>query len=356
MRSLALRAQFSRFFILLSGFLVISFLFASFLLSFAFTHAQVTNSVDGIDITINPSNPLPGKNVEITVQDYLSDISSSYVNWSVNGKNVAQGVGKNDINLTAPALGKESDVTITIQTADGKTVQKSVVIKSGSVDLIWESQGYAPPLYGGKQSFAYENTVKIVAMPHLANSSGAEIDPSTLVYNWKQDSTVLQAGSGYGKQSITVTGTVIPRPTTINVNISTKDGSETTSGSITLQAGSPSVIFYKDDPLYGVLYNVALGAQTSFSNQEITLLASPFSFTMPSLANNNIQYDWTINGAAQTTLTHNRSVTLRVQDTSVDASYPVQLQLQNMKEILQGATNAITVMFQSNKNNNAFSL
>ena len=213
--------------------------------------------------------------------------------------------------------------------------------------------GYAPPLYGGKQDFAYENTVKIVAMPHLADSSGAEIDPTTLVYNWKQDSTVLQDQSGYGKQSITITGTVIPRPTTIYVNVSTRDGSETASGAITLQAGSPSVVFYQDDPLYGVLYNLALGGQTTFSNQELTLLAAPFSFTLPSLTNNNLQYSWTINGAAQTDLTTNRGVTLRVSDTSSDASYPVQLQLQNTEEILQGAMNAITVMFKSNKNNNA---
>jgi hypothetical protein len=344
------------FFILSPRFFIFIFALCSLLFALPIAHAQVPTSIDGIDITINPTNPIPGKNVEISLQDYLSDISSAYITWVVNGNKVTEGVGKNDITLTAPALGKESDVAILIQTEDGKTVQKSVVIKSGSVDLVWESQGYAPPLYQGKQDFAYENSLKIIAMPHLADSSGVEIDPTTLIYNWKQDSTVLQDQSGYGKQSVTITGSVIPRPTTIYVDVSTRDGSETASGVITLQAGSPSVVFYKDDPLYGVLYNVALGAQTTFSNQEITLLAVPFSFTMPSLTNNNIQYSWTINGAAQTGLTTNRSVTLRVQDTSADANYPVQLQLQNMKEILQGATNAITVMFQANKNNNAISL
>jgi len=330
--------------------------FAFCLLPFAFIHAQVPSSIDGIDITITPPNPIPGKNVEINLQDYLSDISAANITWMVNGQKITSGIGKNDINLTAPALGKQDNLTILIQTADGKSIQKSIVIKSGSVDLVWESQGYAPPLYGGKQDFAYENTVKVIAMPHLADSSGVEIDPSTLVYNWKQDSTVLQDKSGYGKQSITITGSVIPRPTTINVDVSTRDGSRTASGVITLQAGSPSVVFYKDDPLYGVLYNMALGAQTMFSNQEITLLAAPFSFTIPSLLNNNLQYGWTINGTAQNNLASNRSVTLRVQDTSADANYPVQLQLQNMKEILQGAANAITVMFVANKNNNAISL
>jgi hypothetical protein len=334
------------FFLLISAFLLSTFYFS-------LAYAQVPTSIDGIQITINPTNPTPGGNVDITLQDYLSDISSAYITWVIDGKKVTEGVGKNDISMTAPALGKNSNVTIIIHTEESMDIQKSVVIKSGSVDLVWESQGYAPPLYQGKQSFAYENTVKIIAMPHLANSSGVETDPSTLVYNWKQDSSVLQDQSGYGKQSITITGNVIPRPTTINVDVSTRDGSETASGVITLSAGSPSIVFYKDDPLYGVLYNIALSSQAVFSNQEITLLAAPFSFTLPSLTKNNLQYSWTINGTAQSSLSTNRSATLRVQDTSSDANYPVQLQLQNMKEILQGASNAITVMFQANKNNNA---
>jgi hypothetical protein len=336
--------------------LALTFFFASFVLSFSIAHAQVPSSVDGIDMTITPQNPVPGKNVEINLQDYLSDISSAYITWVVNGQKITEGIGKNDINLTAPALGKESNVTILIQTQDGKTIQKSVVIKSGSVDMVWESQGYVPPLFQGKQNFAYENAVKIIAMPHLADSSGKEINPSNLVYSWTQDYTALQNQSGYGKQSIIINGSVIPRPTTIRVSVSTRDGSETTSGVITLQAGSPSLVFYKDDPLYGVLYNLALGAQTTFSNQEITLLATPYSFSLPSLTNNSLQYGWTINGSSQSNLSKNRSVTLRVEDTSNAADYPVQLQLQNMREILQGATNAITVTFEANKNNNAISL
>jgi hypothetical protein len=331
-------------------------IFAFCLLPFTFAHAQVPTSIDGIDITITPPNPIPGKNVEINLQDYLSDISSANIIWMVNGQKVTSGIGKNNVTLTAPTIGKQDNLTILIQTADGKSIQKSIVIKSGSVDLVWESRGYVPPLYQGKQDFAYEDTLKIIAMPHLAGSSGVEMDPSTLVYNWKQDSTALQDQSGYGKQSITITGSVIPRPTTINVDVSTRDGSLTASGVITLRAGSPSVVFYKDDPLYGVLYNLALGAQTIFSNQEITLLAAPLSFTIPSLSNNNLQYGWTINGMPQNNLASNRSVTLRVQDTSTNANYPVQLQLQNLQQILQGASNAITIMFIENKNSNAISL
>ena len=332
------------------------FIFAFCVLPFTFIHAQVPGSIDGIDITISPQNPVPGKNVDISMQDYLTDISSANISWVVDGVKVASGVGKSEIVLTAPPLGKKNSVIILIHTENGKDIQKSLTIKSGSVDLIWESGGYAPPLYGGKQDFAFENTVKIIAMPHLSDSSGTEIDPSTLIYNWSQDSTAMPDQSGYGRQAIVITGSVIPRPTTINVTVSTRDGSLTASGVITMEAGNPSIVFYKDDPLYGVLYNMALKAQTVLSNQEITLLAAPFSFTVPSLSNNSLQYNWTINGTDQSGFMKNRSVTLRVQDTSKDATYPVQLQLQNMNEILEGATNAITIMFAANKNNNAISL
>jgi len=337
-------------------FLGLSFLFASFLFSFSLAHAQIPTAVDGIDISVNPPNPAPGKDVDITINDYLSDISAAHITWSVNGKKVAEGIGKNDITLTAPDLGKTDNVTMLIQTEDGSNMQKSIVLKSGSVDMIWESGGYAPPLYDGKQDFVYQNTIKVAAMPHLADKSGIEIDPSTLIYDWKQDSTNLEDQSGYGKQAISIVGGIVPRPITVYVTVSTRDGSETASGVITLHPGSPSLVFYKDDPFYGVLYNTALGSQTAFSNQEITLLAVPFSFNIPSLTNNNLEYNWTINGSAQPGLTSNRSVTLRVQDTSADNNYPVQLQLQNLKDILQGDSNAITVMFIASKQNNGISL
>jgi hypothetical protein len=331
---------------LISGFLL-------FIFSFSLAHAQVPSSIDGIDITTTPANPAPGANVEISVQDYLSDITSAYITWVVGGKKITEGVGKSDVNLTAPALGKTENVVILIHTEDGKDIQKSVTIQSGAVDMIYESQGYVPPLYPGKQDFAYENTVKIVAMPHLADSSGKELDPSTFLYNWKQDSTVMQSASGYGKSSIEITGSVIPRATTIDVSVSTRDGSQTATGEIVLQPGSPSVVFYKDDPLYGVLYNAALGMQTVFTDPEITLLAAPFSFTMPAPGQNSLQYAWTINGTGQDNLSSNRSVTLRVPDTRTDGTYPVDLQLQNTDQILQGATGDINVLFKAGKNNNA---
>src|ERR1035441_5376731 len=91
-------------------------IFVFCLFPFTFIHAQIPTSIDGIDITITPPNPIPGKNVEISLQDYLSDISTANITWMVNSQKVTSGIGKNDINLTAPALGKESDVTISIQT------------------------------------------------------------------------------------------------------------------------------------------------------------------------------------------------------------------------------------------------
>ncbi|MDE2188528.1 MAG: hypothetical protein KGJ35_02250 [Patescibacteria group bacterium] len=312
--------------------------------------AQIQQFTGGINVTLNPTNPTPNSNVEVTVQDYLIDTLSANITWIVNGKKVISGIGKNDVNLTAPPLGKVENVSVIISTPDGQTTQKDFVIKSGSVDMITESQGYAPPLYLGKPYFAFQDSVKIVAIPHLANASGKELDPSTLVYRWKQDSTVLQDQNGYGKQSVTITGNVIPRITHIYVTVSTRDGSETADGEVALTPASPSVAFYKDDPLYGVLYNSALGAATTFLDQEITILASPFSFTIPSLTKNDLQYSWNINGQDQPALGKNRSVTLRVQNTGVDASYPVQLNIQNNNQILQGISAGLSVMFKSTKN------
>src|ERR1035437_9095563 len=96
-------------------------------LPFTFIHAQVPTSIDGIQITISPQNPVPGKNVDITLNDYLTDISTANITWVVNGQKVTSGIGKNNITLTAPALGKQDNVSILIQTNGGKQIQKSIV-------------------------------------------------------------------------------------------------------------------------------------------------------------------------------------------------------------------------------------
>ena len=319
--------------------------FFTIIFSFIFVisiHAQIPNSIDGVEIGSDPENPNPGQNVTVSVESYNTDLNSASVVWLVNGKNYAQGTGLKSVSVSAPSLGKNTSIVTIIMTAEGKEVRKSITIKSGSVDLVWESEGYIPPFYKGKAVFAYENLVKITAMPHLSNNESAELDSRTLIYKWKKNDKVVLDQSGYGKQTLIIKED-IPRPIDIELEVTTKNGSQKGVAFITLQPGEPSISFYEEDPLYGVLYNKAIINRISLSNQEINIRAVPYNFT--SYAKNSpLTYSWSINNLLQPELSTNQSIILRTRG-DTEGSSAISLEVRNTDDILQGARNAIDVLF-----------
>ncbi len=303
--------------------------------------AQTPSSLDGVEIYAEPANPSPGQNIVASVESYATDLNSAAIVWIVNGKAHAQGTGLVSVSVTAPALGKSTQVVVIIKTVENREVRKSITIKSGSVDIIWESSGYTPPFYRGKALFAYENPIKIIAVPHLAEGNGVEIDPRTLVYKWKKNDKVVQDQSGYGKQILNLQEE-IPRPIDIEVEVATKNGSQKGVASIRLEPGNPSISFYEDSPLYGVMYNKAIVDKVRLENQEITIRAVPYTFNQPLLT-----YLWSINNLERQDLSTNQSITLRTKgDTGGSSS--ISLEIRNPNDILQSASNAVSVFFNKN--------
>lgn len=302
-------------------------------------HAQTPSSLDGVEISANPATPSPGQDVTVSVQSFSTDLSAASVVWIVDGKNYARGIGLASIKITAPALGKNMSVLVAIMTVEGKEVKKALTIKSGGVEIIWESAGYVPPFYKGKALFAYENQTKFTAMPHLAGANGVELDPKTLVYKWKQGDQVIQDQSGYGKQTLTIKDE-IPRDEEITVEVGTPTGTQKGTASLTITPTDPSISFYQEDPLYGVLYNKSISAKLSLTNPEITLRAAPYAFNTSSLS-----YVWMINNIERTDLSKNQSVTLRTKE-DTEGSSDIFLEIKNQDDILQGARAGTTIIFK----------
>ncbi len=322
---------------------------ALFFSIFVFTsHAQVPNSIDGVLMNVFPLNPAVGQSVTVSVESYVTDLNAAAIVWLVDGKNYSQGTGLKSINIIAPALGKTSVVVVAIRTVEGREVKKTVTIKSGDVDLVWESQGYVPPFYRGKSLFGYQNTIKINAIPHLAGSNGVELDPRTLVYKWKKGDQVIQDQSGYGKQTLTLKED-LPRPIDIEVEVGTQNGSQKGTAQISLQPVEPSISFYEEDSLYGVLYNKSLSNNVRLNNQEISIVAIPYNFTSYE-RNSPLTYAWSVNNLEQPDLSTNQSIVLRTKG-DTEGSSDVSLEMRNTDDILQGARNAITVFFTKKADN-----
>lgn len=332
---------------LLKTFFVFIFVFFSFL---SLTQAQgLPTVIGGLELNLSAPNPAPGQTVTITAQSFSSNINSAKVTWVVNGKTVKSDIGLTKLDVIAPELGQRKTILVTIVTSEGQTISKSIDLVSGSIDMIVETNGYKPPLYSGKLSPVYQNEVKIIAIPHIALNTKEELDASKLVYQWKKNDQVLQDQSGYGKNSVIITGDIIPRPYLVTVIVSTQDGKYSSVGSVNITESDPQISFYINDPLYGLLFNKTAENNIKIdSNRRVSVLAMPYGFNQSSDVG-GIVLSWIINGEPHQELSRSTSVVLRAPDGKAGYSN-IQLQVNNTDKILQRASAGFSTTFTANKN------
>ena len=168
------------------------------------------------------------------------------------------------------------------------------------------------------------------------------------VYQWKKDDgTVLQSQSGYGKQSITLKGNIVPRPYYLMVTATSRDGSAQGESLTYIAPQSPSITFYKDDPLYGPLFNQAVG-NTLFigAQKEVRAFASLFGFNTSSNISDALTLDWSINGTDHPELASSRSIVLRAPS-GVAGTSNIALNASGIDNILQGANASFIAAFSA---------
>jgi hypothetical protein len=307
--------------------------------------AQAPNPIDSVSISIDPETPIPGKNATIKLVSYNIDLNSSNIVWQVGGKTVSKGVGIYKLNIIAPPIGKVSNVIATISTIDGREIKKGINVKSSDTDLVWETDGFIPPFFEGKSLFSYQNTIKIIAIPHLMGTNGKEADPRLLSYKWTVNSRVMQDQSGYGKQVLQLRDE-LPVDLSIEVEILSRDGNQKSVANISLAPGDPNISLYEEDPLYGVYYNIALTDSKVLKNNELSVLSVPYYFNKKK--NTDLSRVWSINGIEQTDLKNNDNITLRTNQNSEGKS-KVSLEIRGSDNILQGAKKEIDVFFNKLK-------
>ncbi|MEA2715538.1 MAG: hypothetical protein QOG91_566 [Candidatus Parcubacteria bacterium] len=302
-----------------------------------------------LDLSLSTSNPAPGQELTITAKSYTIEIDSATLTWTTNGNLLQKGVGLTTYKMAAPPLGKKIDIAVTAVPVSGAQISGSVTVVSSSVDMIIETDGYVPPFFKGKLAPVYQNRIKVVAVPHIANSLGSEYDPKTIVYTWKKNDQVIDDQSGYGKQSITLAGDLIPRGYTVTVTAANKEGTMQASGYLPVSFEAPSINFYVDDPLYGPLYNVAIvnGVRIG-SEKETGIIAVPFGFTRPAQDLGHLTLSWLVNGSADPDLADKETLILRAPE-NTEGSSDIDLNIQNTLNILQTARNGFTAQFSAGK-------
>lgn len=294
-------------------------------------------------IISTPTNPAPNQEMTLEVISLSSDVNVSDISWYTGNQLLQKGVGLSKITITAPSSGSSITIRATITKKSGEVGQASLLVRVGEVNITWETNGYTPPFYKGRAPYTYQSTLRLVALPNLYNSTGTLIPPSSLSYRWSKDHTVLGNESGFNKQTLSVKGAIVPRPITITVDVESRDKTVKGQGTIIIDAVEPQVVFYEQDPLYGALYNNALGDSFTLTNEK-RVIAEPYFFSITQKTSPNLRYTWSVNNLEAQDIQNDTGITLRPKG-SAEGSALISVRVDNLSDILQSASKGLQVYF-----------
>jgi hypothetical protein len=268
----------------------------------------------------------------------------------VNGKIYKSGYGVTEITFDSGDLGSATKVSATVKTKEGGVFSTNTQINPASVDLIWQSESYVPPFYKGKAMFSHENNITFIAIPHM-ESGGKEANVKNLIYKWTTNGEVIESASGYGKNTFTMTGSIISRPLEVEVDVTSPTNNQQAYSSLTVTPQDPSVIMYEVDPLYGIQFQKALLGSKELTTSEMSLIGLPLYFGVTDQRTSSLSYDWKINGVSTGNEKWDNSQTLRPKEGTSGAS-DVSLSISNSLKILQTAEVRFRVIFNNKPETN----
>lgn len=319
-----------------------------FFIGFGVSLAQSTGGTAPLYLNINPTNPRPEDRARASVESYSTDLNSADISWFVNDSIVDRGMGIKTILFTTGKAGSETKVSVVIQTVDGLILEKEVFIKPTSVSLIWEADTYTPPFYKGKALFSHQAVLKVTALPEFIDTNGVPVSPSQLIYKWKRNGTVMNESSGFGKQTLSVKGAVITRPFSINVEITTTDGTLKGNASMVVASTNPTLLLYEESPAYGTRFAKAITDVFNLNKEELTLIAVPYFFSVS--YPDELNYSWLLNG----TLIDNKNMVTFRNENNQSGTSQLSVKTENVDKFLQFGSQKSTLKFETLNNRSIF--
>lgn len=301
---------------------------------------------DPLFIDVQPSSPTPGQKTTITIDSSVFDLGQATIAWRVNGSPVAAGAGVRTITFTMGPAGKTTIVDLTIAPRTGTPFNRTFTFRPGSVTLLWEADTYVPPFFKGKSLYTPGATIRVQAIADVRDSAGNVVPSSELTYKWQMGGDAYADRSGLGRDTLIYDGNILGGSEEVGVDVIRKDGSKAASQVILIKDESPKILFYKKDPLRGVLYDSVLGENTKITETETTIVAEPYYVSGNSRNNPSFMYAWMLNDKEIAPQGSDPAVlTLRQTGAqSGNASLSFSIQNTNVKMLLQEAQARITLL------------
>ncbi len=260
-----------------------------------FAAAQVPVSVSGdFLVNLSPEAPAPNDNVTATAVSYSFDISRAKIQWILNGKSIASGIGVKTVSFKVGPAGSLSALDVLISPDSGGNYKKIIEIRPLSIDLLVESSSYVPFWYKGAALASPASQIKVVALPNFV-FEGKRLEPASLVYNWQINETVRGDLSGKGRQSLSykmpgASGTEVR----VSVEISSPAESLQSSAATVIKTENPEALFYERKNPEGLLTNITFLEKYVATVSVTDIEAVPFFIESANI--DGVKFSWTVEG------------------------------------------------------------
>lgn len=269
-----------------------TFAYILFLAVPAFAGAQF--APDPIQYVITPEVPGPNQTVTIEAQGIGAFLGDAAITWKEDGKVVQSGAGLRTYSFVTGGIGSVTKVHIDIKSTTNGSFSKDFTFRPSAVNLVWEADTSAPPLFMGKPLYSAGSSLKVVAFPTVV-INGSRVATQSLSYQWTRGDQALPAQSGLGRSTLSINGDQLQPEEDITVRVYF-GSSLVAQGAVAIPATEPQLRLYERNALRGVLYDAALPAGIALSDKEITIAAQPYYFSNSSLKAGALQYAWSLDG------------------------------------------------------------
>jgi hypothetical protein len=301
-----------------------------------------------ISIEQIPKIPKPNETVSIRITSYLTDLNKAKITWSQDGTVLTSQIGAVTNQVQAPESGKTSVLTITIVKENGGVFTKTITLSPADVDLIYEAQTYAHPFFKGKKLFTSESVVLFVAVPNFV-INGRQIPAENLVYTWKINGSVQQQFSGYGKNTFALQGSLIERPTQVEVEVSAINSSLIASQNTVIKSTQPEILIYENNPLLGVIYEQAILGGFLLERNQVDFEAIPYFFSANTKDDINLVYKWSINNTRVATKAPQENYLLLQNNANEEGRAFVSVVVNQTQKLLQTTSSSLELNFKKIK-------
>jgi len=317
-------------------------IFIFFFLSCPTVFGQIQET--DITLSLTPKYPAPNQNVSATLVSQAIDLDKVLISWSLNGETLLGGIGKKDFQFNVGSLGTTVNLSVSIDTTEGTSLQKNISIRPTETDMLWEApETYVPPFYKGKALPSSQSKIKVVALPSFV-SSGEKIKEGNLSYIWKKDGKSQLAYSGWGKNQFIFRPSYLDPKTEIFVQVSDILGNLNSSGWIVLKTGNPKIVFYRRDPSFGTDWSQALTDGYSINPKGETVVAEPYFFSETEIDSPNLSFSWFLNGQKIETPNPKNILSMRLEEDG-SGTARIKTTIENVKALFQEASKEIMISF-----------